>query len=160
MTLGNLSLQTGELKLNYGSDIETEIERLLPLISRESGLTDHFRPRWLAVKLLEGEADILRQIEQLSEGKVLLEQARLSRDRIEAIYGDSADIAIADARYGFIHGLTRQIMDTSQVNRYTLTDRIDRFVTNRILGLPIFLAVVYVMFKLVVDVSAPYLDWV
>lgn len=160
MTVGHLRLKAAGFKLNYGSDIETEIEQLLALMQRQPILTEQFQPRWLAIKLLEGEADILAQVEPLPESAALLAQARLSRNRLEAIYGDSADIAIADARYGFIHGLTRQVVDTSQVNRYTMTDRIDRFVTNRVLGLPIFLLVVYVMFKLVVDVSAPYLDWV
>lgn len=100
------------------------------------------------------------QVERQPGGSQLIGQARQSSARIENIYGDSVDIALADARYGFIHGLTRQVVDKSQANRYTLTDRIDRVVTNRVLGLPLFLLVMYVMFKLVVDVSAPYLDWV
>lgn len=76
------------------------------------------------------------------------------------MYGDDADIAIADARYGYINGLTRQVLDTSQVDRYSLTDRIDRVVTNRVLGLPIFLLVMYFIFRLVVDVSTPFTNWI
>ena len=159
MTLNQAS-PLSNFRINYGNDIETEIEQLTGLIEQLPELTAQFKSRWLAIKLLEDEADILKRVEQLPDGASLLAQACRSRNRIQSVYGDSVDIAIADARYGFIHGLTRQVVDTSQVNRYTLTDRIDRIVTNRILGLPIFLVVIYVMFKLVVDVSAPFLDWV
>jgi ferrous iron transport protein B len=149
-----------DFKINYGKELETEIENLTALIQQQAGLAQTFEPRWLALKLLEGEADLAAQVERLAGGSSLLAQARQAGERIGQIYGDSADIALADARYGFIHGLVRQVVDKSQANRYTLTDRIDRIVTNRVLGLPLFLLVMYVMFKLVVDVSAPYLDWV
>lgn len=160
MTATDTTLKPRPFTLNYGREIEDEIERLVALIDRQPELARSFQPRWLALKLLEGEADLLDDVETLPGGSELLTQARQSHSRIEAVYGDSVDIAVADARYGFIHGLARQVVDTSQLSRYTVTDRIDRIVTNRLLGLPIFLTVMYVMFKLVVDVSAPYLDWV
>ena len=53
-----------------------------------------------------------------------------------------------------------EVVDTSAVSRYTVTDRLDRVLTNRWLGLPIFFAVMFVVFKLVVEVSAYFLDWV
>ena len=67
---------------------------------------------------------------------------------------------IADARYGYVHGVVMEVVDTSAMSRYTVTDRLDRVLTNRWLGLPIFFAVMFVVFKLVVDVSAYFLDWV
>ncbi|MFN8458686.1 MAG: ferrous iron transport protein B, partial [Anaerolineae bacterium] len=160
MTANLLSTPRTDFKINYGKEIEAEIEHLLGLIQAQTFLIEQFQPRWLALKLLEQESDLLERVERLPGGPALIEQAHQSSARIQAIYGDSVDIAVADARYGFIHGLTRQVVDKSQAARYTMTDRIDRVVTNRVLGLPIFLAVMYVMFKLVVDVSAPFLDWV
>ncbi len=76
------------------------------------------------------------------------------------MHGDTADIAIADARYGYVHGVVREVVDTSAVSRYSVTDRLDHVLTNRLLGLPIFFAVMFVVFKLVVEVSAYFLDWV
>ncbi|GAB4422746.1 MAG: hypothetical protein Fur0044_20730 [Anaerolineae bacterium] len=160
MSVTPLVLKPVDFKINYGKELEAEIEHLTLLIQQQANLAQTFNARWLALKLLEGEADLVTQVERTPGGAQLITQARQSSARIENIYGDSVDIALADARYGFIHGLTRQVVDKSQANRYTLTDRIDRVVTNRVLGLPLFLLVMYVMFKLVVDVSAPYLDWV
>jgi ferrous iron transport protein B len=156
----SLAVKPNEFHLNYGKEVEAELEHLSAMISQQPGLATQFQPRWLALKLLEGEADFVAQVAATSDGAALLAQARQGSRRIQEIYGDSVDIAIADARYGFIHGVTRQVVDQSQVNRYTLTDRIDRVVTHRWLGLPIFLLVMYLVFKLVVDVSTPYVGWV
>lgn len=146
--------------VNYGSDIEAEIGRLIALMKAQLPTLRQDNLRWLAIKLLENEADIVARVHALPSSQEVIERAAAGRRRISQIYGDEADIAIADARYGTINGLTRQVLDTSQVNRYSLTDRIDRVVTNRILGLPIFLLVMYLIFKLVVDVSTPFTDWI
>ncbi|NOH02858.1 MAG: ferrous iron transport protein B [Chloroflexi bacterium] len=69
------------------------------------------------------------------------------------------DMLIADRRYGFINGVVRQALHRPRMDRVTLTDRIDDIVTHKWLGLPIFFAMMYVMFRLVIDVSAPFLDW-
>lgn len=160
MTVSNLTLKPANFKVNYGTEFETEINALIDFIQQQPNLAQPFNPRWLAVKLLEGEADIIARVERLQSGPELVSRARQAGAHLEQIYGDSVDIAVADARYGFIHGLTRQVIDRSQTNRYTMTDQIDKIVAHRVLGLPIFLVVMYVMFKLVVDVSAPYLAWV
>ena len=158
MSLNPMALPS--FKLNYGKEIEPEVVRLTALLQAQPAIRQEFNPRWLAVKLLEGESDLIARLERWPGGQALVAEARQASGRIEAIYGDSVDIALADARYGFIHGLVHQVVDRSQINRYTMTDRIDRIATHRVLGLPIFLTVMYIMFKLVVDVSSPYLDWI
>lgn len=161
MTLtASLPFKPASLTINYGPEIEAELSNLVDLIERRPALTRRYNPRWLAVKLLEDEADMVSRVAAADGGAAIVAQAKQGMARISQIYGDSADIAIADARYGYINGLTRQVLSTSPLDRYTLTDRIDRVVTNRIVGLPIFLVVMYVVFKLVIDVSAPFLDWV
>ncbi len=145
--------------LSYGPAIETEIARLVPQIQARPGLAG-YPARWLAVKLLEGEADLVDNVNRVEGGPALNVLAAAGAARIAAGYGDEADIAIADARYQFVNGVVRDVVDASQAETTTLTDTIDRVVTNRLLGLPIFLMLMYMVFKLVVDVSAPFLDWV
>jgi len=147
-------------RIDYGHDVEPEVRMLTDQIAGEPGLSADYLPRWLAIKLLEGETDLLQRIALVAGGPAILAAAADSRSRIESMFGDSADIAIADARYGYVHGVVREVLDTSAVSRYSVTDRIDRVLTNRVLGLPIFLVVMLVVFKLVVDVSAYFLDWV
>lgn len=146
-------------RINYGLDIEPEIGALVHHISANPGLSG-FEPRWLAIKLLEDEGDIVERVAAVDDTGTLLDQAEQSRTRIEAAQGETPDIAIADARYGYVHGVATEVVDTSRVSRWTLTDRLDRVLTNRWVGLPIFLVVMYVVFQLVVNVSAFFLDWV
>jgi len=146
--------------IDYGVEVESEIAALVERVSARPGLTTAYPPRWLAIKLLEGEADLVERVAADDDGAAILKMAEASRARIESMHGDTADIAIADARYGYVHGVVLDVVDSSAVSRYTVTDRLDRILTNRLLGLPIFFAVMFVVFKLVVEVSAYFLDWV
>jgi ferrous iron transport protein B len=147
-------------RIDYGVDVEPILATLSAAVSEHAALAARYDPRWLALKLIEGEADLIELVRRADGGAELVATAEAGRARIEAFHGDSADIAIADARYGYVHGVVREVLDTSAMSRYTFTDRLDRVLTNRLLGLPIFFAVMYVVFRLVVDVSAFFLDWV
>jgi len=146
--------------IDYGSEVEAQIGALVERIAAHPDLGAAYQPRWLAIKLLEGEADLLERVGGTEGGTAIVDAAASGRGRIESMYGDTADIAIADARYGYIHGVVREVVDSSAVSRYSVTDRLDSVLTNRLLGLPIFFAVMFVVFKLVVEVSAYFLDWV
>lgn len=144
--------------IDYGTDVEPHIAELVQAIAATPALAG-YPPRWLAIKLLEDEADIVERVTGAGV-EAVLEAARAGRSAIEATRGDSADIAIADARYGYVHGVAIEVVDRSLASRFTITDRLDRVLTNRWVGLPIFLVVMYVVFQLVVNVSAYFLDWV
>jgi ferrous iron transport protein B len=114
----------------------------------------------LAIKLLENEEDMVGRVAAMPGGHELVSTAQDSIAHLEAVYGDDVDIAIADRRYGYINGLTREVVKHTRPDRVMLSDRIDHVVANRVLGIPIFLLMMYVVFRLVQDVSAPFLDWV
>jgi ferrous iron transport protein B len=78
---------------------------------------------------------------------------------VESMLGDDFDLLTADRRYGYINGIVRQTLHRPLMDRITFTDRIDNIVTHKWLGLPIFFAVMYIIFRLVIDVSSPFLDW-
>jgi ferrous iron transport protein B len=147
-------------RIDYGPDIEPLLADLAARIAADPDLSAAFAPRWLAIKLVEDELDLVERIGAAPGGADILVAAGAARSRIGSLYGDTADIAIADARYGYVHGVVREVLDSSRASRYTLTDRLDGVLTHRILGLPIFLAVMLVVFKLVVEVSAYFLEWV
>lgn len=146
-------------RLDYGRDMEDEIERLVAAVEKDGFSNGRLPTRWLALKLLENDADVVANVSRTPGGEGLIALAQERAARLREICGDDVDLLAADRRYGFINGLTRQIVHRPPADRLTLTDRIDDVVTHRWLGLPIFFAVMYVMFRLVVDVSAPFLDW-
>ena len=149
----------GQPLVDYGREVETEIAKLYDLIEAETIRVDHYPPRWLAIKLLEEDADIRERVTAARGGAKLLQAAEKSVSHLRSIYGEDADTIIADRRYGFITGLVKEAMERPAVTRRILSDRIDAVVTHRLLGIPIFVAVMWVMFKLVTDIAAPYMDW-
>jgi ferrous iron transport protein B len=150
---------TTPFRLDYGRDLEDEIERVAGALEAHGLGSRQLPSRWLALRLLENDAEIVAQTRASHGGEAVIALAQERAARLREVCGDDVDLLVADRRYGFINGLTRQIVHRPPVDRLTLTDRVDDFVTHRWLGLPIFLAVMYVMFRLVVDVSAPFLDW-
>ncbi len=149
-----------DFKVNYGREVEDELHKLEGMIREHPEIAARFNPRWLALKLLEDEADVVARTAAMPGGAELVAPARGSIVHLEAIYGDDVDIVVADQRYGFISGLTRQVVKHTRPDRLTVSDRIDQVVASRVLGIPIFLSMMYVVFRLVQDVSAPFLDWV
>ncbi|MCC7360491.1 MAG: ferrous iron transport protein B [Anaerolineales bacterium] len=152
--------RAGSFRLDYGHDLEAEIDRLAAAFHTHGLETAPYPARWLALKLLEAEADVLAQIAARPGGAECVELARERAAHLEATLGDEVGILTADRRYGFISGVTRQVLRQPRRDRVALSQRIDDVVTHRWLGLPIFFAVMYVVFRLVIDVSAPFLDWV
>jgi len=140
--------------------VEHEIVKLQNIIEDHAAQTARFNPRWLAIKLLEEDADLMAKVEAAPGTTALLTQARNSITHLRSIYGDDVDTVIADRRYGWINGLVREAVRRTAVDRMTLSDKIDKVITNRVLGIPIFLALMWVVFKFTTDVAGPFLDWV
>lgn len=154
-----MTMATQLFRLDYGGKLEREITRLIESFSELQLDTKRYPQRWLALKLLEADAEILEQVRAMSNGEQVLAMAAQSAEKLKSMLGDDVDMLIADRRYGFINGIVRQALHRPHMDRITLTDRIDDIVTHKWLGLPIFFAMMYVMFRLVIDVSAPFLDW-
>ncbi len=154
------TISSKSFAIDYGREAEIEIARLSTVTAETPAIISTFPARWLAIKLLETDDDLQTRLRMLQGGAALLAEADKSRTRLQGIYGDDVDVAIADRRYGWINGLVREVVQRPSENRLTASDKIDQIVTHRLLGIPIFLAMMWAVFKLTADVSAPYLDWV
>jgi ferrous iron transport protein B len=147
-------------QLDYGKELESEIERLIAAVQQlKAAQLEQYQPRWLALKLLENEADVVEQVCRVPGGAELVELARERAAGLRDFFGEDLDLVTAGHRYGYINGLSRQVVRRTPLGRASLTRRIDDAVTHRLLGLPLFMAVMYVIFRLVIDVSAPFLEW-
>ncbi len=145
--------------IDYGAPIEDELCRLVKVIQEQDQIARIFEPRWLAIKMLEGEQDLEAQLTRHEGGDEVLKAMQRSIDTLSPQFPGGIEIAIADKRYAFVS----EVVDKSVINdrtRSSLSERVDRVVTSSWLGLPIFLIVMYLIFNLVVNVSAPYLDWI
>ena len=155
MTITTQSL----FKLDYGGKIEREIVKLISAFEEIKFDTGRYSQRWLALKLLEADADIVTRVQAMPNGEQVIALAQKGAEHVSSMLGDDFDLLTADRRYGYINGIVRQSLHRPLIDRITLTDRIDNVVTHKWLGLPVFFAVMYIVFRLVIDVSSPFLDW-
>ena len=143
------------VRISYEKDIEKVLQSLEVSLG-DVALTKKVSPRWLAIKLLE--KDELAQ-EILGSDKAQLPDLDHQLRKVERLVGEDADMIIADGRYGFIHGLARDVTAGSDKMRKTFSDAVDKFVLNKVLGFPIFFFVMYLVFAITMNVGAPFIDF-
>jgi len=142
-----------DVPIHYPREVEQLIAELQPDLT-PAAEDERIDPRWLAVKLIENDSRAVRVAGKLADGKL-----SQGRSRLEAILGDETDIVMADARYGFVHGVVQQVVTRTGIVRRTISDAIDRVVLNRVLGIPIFLVAMYITFMLAINVGAAFVDF-
>lgn len=155
-----LSRPSERYVVDYGRVLEREIAQLCGEIEKYPEIVAQYPVRWLAVSLLEQDPELQQKLTHLPGGPAVLTHAQMGYGRLREHFGEDVDAIIADRRYGWIHDLVGQVVERSQNDRYTGSDKIDRFVTHRFLGVLIFLAMMWLVFKLTADVAAPYVDWI
>ncbi len=142
-----------QVSITYDEGLDEALTALQPEI-REAAETHGLDSRWLALRLLEGDG-LARKI----AGEALGKKLESVRTRVETTLGDDIDIAVADARYGFINGLVRETVSRPGRVRSGITDPVDRIVLNRLLGIPIFLGVMYLMFMFTINIGGAFIDF-
>ena len=143
------------IRIAYEKDIEKIIQSLETSLS-DVALSKQVSARWLAVKLLEKDE---LAIDILGADKAQLPDLDEQLKKIERLVGDDVDMIIADGRYGFIHGLARDVTAGSSKLRKTFSDAVDAVVLNRFLGFPVFFGIMYLLFAITINVGAPFIDF-
>lgn len=140
--------------ITYGRDVEDDLARIEPLIAKIPGLDPRIPPRWLAIKLLEGDADA-RALLPGSPGDhpALAEAVEAAIRHIRRDSGDTPEMALAERRYGFISGACQEAVTTTAEVRHRTSDFVDRVLTHPVMGLPIFALILYGVFKIIFSVG-------
>ena len=149
------TIKTQVIHVDYGAEISEEFEKLNQIIKKDKTLTKQYPKRWLIIKILEKDFSVLDIVKKSSVAKETLKQNKKSRRHIQAHFGDAAETIIADRRYGFISGACAKAVKLSVEQRHNLSDKIDKVILNKILGIPIFIAVMYSIFKFTFTFSEP-----
>ena len=142
-------------RLEYGREIEQERGRIAGLLAESKMDLDNREPEWVALKLLENDAELQKRIVEPH----IKEALEVSMKSIENTTGDPPEILIADHRYGYISGACQECVRSTVEKRHEISDKIDAIVTNRVLALPIFAFLMYAVFHLVFTLGAPPMDW-
>jgi len=141
------SARARPVQIHYKSDVEQEIDRLQAAIKKNPALNGSVSKRWIAIKLLEQDGQALEKLlSDSAEWKDIEKQAEKSCRQIEDLLGDDSETFIADGRYGFIRGVMQDVCRIKKPARIRKSELIDRVLTNRILGFPIFFLILWTMF--------------
>lgn len=134
--------------ISYGEEIENAICSLQSRIKIEENrpFTNIISARYLAIELLENEAEIPEHINKCVNSEEILSIARKERQRLQKLYSDPLENVITDLRYGFISGALKETLTASDGGGHNRTKLIDRYLTNRYLGIPLFAAFMFLTF--------------
>lgn len=133
----------GHVRLSYGRGIDLKIAKLKSVL--ESGNLD-YPPGWIAIKLLEGD-EYVRKI--VSDNQVLRASKEFESLWNEvAAFGENIQLEIVDSRYKFIGDIAKDAVRRPGVAVQTITDKLDRVLTHRYWGMPIFALIMFIVFQL------------
>jgi ferrous iron transport protein B len=149
----------GKAAIDYGEEIGLELDKLSAMLADSPDLPAEYPARWLGIKLLENDPWANKLVAQIPGGPGILLEAEKSRAHLKKHFSDEAEVIIADRRYGFVSGVCTQAHTRTTEQRHELSDKIDKVVLNRFLGLPIFAAVMYAIFKFTFTFSEPVVGW-
>ncbi|MBQ3059684.1 MAG: ferrous iron transport protein B [Desulfovibrio sp.] len=152
------------LTISYGSDIDPVLADMQVQIEKAGVATHKYPARWLALKILEGDADVLAEVRKVDS--TLAERLAVSchtvAGHIQKTLKTSPEAVISDYRHGFVRGLLKDGVMTQEDGRDRLafSDKIDKVLVNAFSGPLIMFAVLYMVFYLTFEVGAYPQGWV
>lgn len=150
------------IHINHGHELEHGIKEMQEHLKQEDNLRQRYSTRYLAIKLLEHDKDVEAYIATFPDAQEIIAHRDQAEQRVKEETGEDSETAIMDAKYGFIHGALKEAgYETGHdKDTYRTTHVIDRFITNRYLGFPIFLLLLFVMFSVTFYIGQYPMDWI
>jgi len=145
VTVENIGRNVSPLEISYGKDIDEEITKIIKLLENKDFL---YPKRWMAIKILENDRDIISLVSSDSEIKEYIDNL-IKENKIY-------ELDIVDKRYDYIKTITKDLIEEPE-NVLTTTDKIDKILTNYIFGLPIFALIMIIVFQLTFKIGQDFL---
>ena len=156
------SLQFRHIHINHGHEIEHGIRDIQEHLKNYPDLRQKYSTRYLAIKLLEGDKDVERLIQPLGDSLEIFQHRDRAAQRVKEETHNDCETAIMDAKYGFIHGALEESGYTTgdKKDTYQTTHLIDKILTNKYLGFPIFFLILLLMFTATFVIGQYPMDWI
>ena len=157
------------LHINYGHEIEDGISHIQKYLKADEHITQHYSTRYLSLKLLEHDSQVLDYLGKHMAGEDRLDDFHLlthARDKASARVmeetGNDSETAIMDAKYGFIHGALKEakFKTGTKEDTYKVTHMIDNVLSHKYLGFPIFFLLLFIMFETTFSLGQYPMDWI
>ena len=152
-----------ELRISYGHDLDETLDAMQRLIESSNFLGGRYPSRWLGLKYLENDAEVLALGQSRPDVHAqLTDMTAALADHCRKTLNTEPESLIADYRYGFISGLLKDGVVTRPTTqaRFDLTDKLDTVLTNRLAGPLLMFAIIYLMFELTFTLGEVPMGWV
>ena len=141
--------------LNYDAELKSHFKNLQSLIEKDEKLLD-VPSLWTAIKLLEDDSIIIQKVQNSPQSSEIFTELDNVLKHITDTYDESPEEIIASARYEYIEDLMAKSVEINAIEGETITDKIDNIVMNKFLAFPIFMLLMYIIFEITYNVSAPF----
>lgn len=146
------------IHVTYGKDIESAIDQIINVIVTLPDIREKYSKRYMAIRLLERPDEMLALLPYSEE---LIRVANDQRSRLQMTYGMSAKEVIAHARRGFVHGALEETLTHAQHDTgHSWADRVDKVLTNKWVGLPLLMLVLWLVFECTFTLGSYPQEWI
>lgn len=148
------------IHVNHGAVVEAQIDNVESQIRRNPEPHFNYSARFLSIKMLENDRQIEQVVRRFDNADDIFAERDRSARHIKRELGDVAENAITDAKYGFIQGALKECYQKRRQYTRHLTHYLDSVVTHPVLGYPIFLVLMYLMFFCTFSLGQYPMDWI
>ncbi len=136
------------IHINYGTEIENSICAIQSKIKIEENraFTNIISARYLAIELLENDKEFSISISRCINAAEIISVAGKERLKLEKLFADPVETVITDLRYGFISGALKETLRPNKIKKTGRTKKIDNYLTNKFMGIPIFIFFMWLTF--------------
>ena len=148
------------IHINYGEEMEEAIHQVKQWVYQDREVTAAYTPRYVALKLLEGDAEMMEQFKDTPFRNELFELTARWREKVEKEYGEDVRTCITNQKYGFVRGALRETFQASPQESRIRSTHIDRLLTHRWLGIPILIFFLWLMFQTTFTLGSYPMQWI
>lgn len=146
--------------VNLGPIIEPAVTRIKDKLKSDPKCALQFSPRYLAIKLLEGDKEVKQILRSATHFDELEQMRDEEAKKIEKALNEDVESAIVNEKYGFISGALRETYQPGDREEAKTTRIVDSLVTNKVIGFPIFLFLMWLMFEATFVLGAYPMEWI
>ena len=154
------SKDTRHIHVKMTPEVETAIKILKDDFKQDRTISHHFSPRFLAIKFLEKDPEIEQMLRPYPSYEKWCKIREEESERVKKTLNEDITSAIAAEKYGFIQGALAETLKEGEKKEEKSTKIIDTFVTNKLFGFPIFLALMWLMFWATFEIGAYPMEWI
>ncbi len=148
------------IHINYGNTLEPEIEALSKLLHKKDDFPQQFPARYWAIKLIENDSEVHKTLMNCADYDEMKKYAENATKNIQKELKKDAEMAISDAKYGFISGALHETYEEGKIDINRKSRRIDRLIANKWLGFPLFILIMWLMFYVTFTLGAYPQEWI